>query len=161
MVTGRRAFAGDNADALAVSLAISVPQPSGNPGVDHLVSHCVAKDPAVRCQRMQKVILELKLLTLAAPRAETVTLRQSTAALRAETLRLEARVGALLQTHEKAIVEVQQASGDAITELRGRLSSLESELAPAQARAALVETLCQRIMAHVEQVNRNRRTTTR
>jgi hypothetical protein len=153
MVMGRRAFAGDNADALAVSLTTSVPPPSGTPAVDHLVSNCIAKDPDVRCQRMQKVILELKLLTFAAPRAEAVTRQQGVmAALRAETRQLEARVAALLQTHEKTINDMQQASGDAISELRGQLSNVESELVQAQARPALVEALCQRITAHVEQV---------
>jgi predicted phage tail protein len=32
---------------------------------------------------------------------------------------------------------------------------VEAELAPIQARSALLETLCQRIMAHVEQVQQN------
>jgi hypothetical protein len=155
MVMGRRAFAGDTADALAVSLTISAPQPSGIPAVDHLVGNCLAKDPAVRCQRIKKVILELKLLTLAPP-AEAVTRQQTvTAALRAEMQQLEVRVATLFQTQEKTIIHVQQSSGDAIVELRQRLSRVESELAPIQARAVVVETLCQRIMAHVEQVQQN------
>jgi eukaryotic-like serine/threonine-protein kinase len=155
MIMGRPAFAGDNADALAVSLTISGPPPSGTPAIDHLVSNCIAKDPAVRCQRMQKVILELKLLTFA-PHAEAVTRQQTvTAALRAETHQLETRVAALLETHEKAIIDVQQSSGDAISELRGRLSKVEAEFAPVQSRAALLEELCQRIMTHVEQVQQN------
>jgi hypothetical protein len=155
MVMGRTAFAGDNADALAVSLTISGPPPSGTPALDHLVSNCIAKDPSVRCQRMQKVILELKLLTFA-PHAEAVTRQQTvTATLRSETHQLEARVAALLETHEKAILDVQQSSIDAISQLRGRLATVEAELAPVQARATLVEELCQRIMTHVEQVQRN------
>ena len=155
MITGRPAFAGDNADALAVSLTISGPPPTGTPAIDHLVSNCIAKDPAVRCQRMQKVILELKVLTFA-PHAEAATRQQTvTAALRAETHQLEARVAALLDTHEKAISDVQQSSGDAISALRGRLSKVEAELGPVQARATLVEELCHRIMGHVEQVQQN------
>jgi archaellum component FlaC len=155
MVMGRPAFAGDNADALAVSLTISDPPPSGTPAIDHLVGNCLAKDPAVRCQRMQKVILELKLLTFA-PRAEAVTRQQNvTAALRAETNELEARVAALVKTHEKAMIDLQHSSGDAISELRGRLSNVEAELAPVQVRAKRVEELCQNIMAHVEQVQQD------
>lgn len=155
MIMGRPAFAGDNADALKVSLTISGPAPTGTPAFDHLVGNCIAKDPAVRYQRMQKVILELKLLTFV-PHAETVTRQQTaTAVLRAETQQLEARVGALIETHEKAIIDVQQSSGDAISELRGRLSDVEAGLAPVQARVTLVEDLCQRIMAHVEQVQLN------
>ena len=76
MVTGLRAFAGDNADALAVSLTISAPPPTGIPAVDHLISNCIAKDPEVRCQRMQKVLLELKILAFAPPRPEGVSLQQ-------------------------------------------------------------------------------------
>ncbi len=156
MVTGRRAFAGGNADALAVSLTTSVPPPSGNLAIDHLVGNCLAKDPTGRCQRMQKVILELKLLTFAAHRAEAVTHHQGvTAAIRAETAHLEARLAALLQTHEKAIIDMQEASGDAISELRGRLSNVDSELASAKVRTALVEALCQRNTMHVEQVQQN------
>jgi chromosome segregation ATPase len=105
---------------------------------------------------MQKVILELKLLAFTAPRAEVVAPRQSlTASLRAETQQLEDRVAGLLQSQEKTIVEIQQTSGDAIQELRARLAKVESELAPLQARSTLVETLCQRIMAHMEQVQQN------
>ena len=153
MVTGRRAFGGDNADALAVSLTISDPPATGTAGIDHLVSNCIAKDPAVRCQRMQKVILEIKLLTFAAPRAEVVTRQQqATAALRAETHELEHRVAEFFQTQEKAIVEIQQASGGAISEVRERVSKVESVSGALQARSALVEALCQRIMARVEQV---------
>lgn len=156
MVMGRRAFAEDNADALAESLTLSVPPPSGTPAIDHLVGNCINKDPDVRYQRMLKVILELKLLTFGAPRADAATRQQNvTAALRAEMQQLEARVAALLQTHEKAIADMQQASGDAIRELRGRLSKVESELASAQARADLAETLCQRMVAHAEQVQQN------
>ena len=156
MVTGRRAFAGDNPDALAMSLTISDPASTGIPAVDHLVMNCIAKDPTVRCQRMQKVILELKVLTFAAPRAEVVTHRQSlTAAVRTETQLLEERVTGLLQTNERAIVECQQASGVEIRELRERLAKLESQLAPVQARATVLEGLCQRLMTHVDQIRTN------
>jgi hypothetical protein len=155
MITGRCAFAGDNADALAVSLTISAPPLTGNPAFDHLVSNCIAKDPGVRCQRMQKVILELKVLTFA-PHAEAATRQQTvTAALRSETHQLEARVAALLDNHEKAIIDVQQSSDDAISELRGRLSNMETELAPVQSRATLLEELCQRIMQHIEKAQQN------
>jgi hypothetical protein len=156
MVTGKRAFDGDNADALAVSLTISSPAPTGTPAIDHVVSNCTAKDPSVRCPRMQKVILELKLMGFAAPRPDAITRQESaTAALRQETQQLETRVAALLDTHERAIVDMQQTSGDAISDLRARLTSMEAELAAAQSRSALLETLCQRIMKHVEQVQQN------
>ena len=154
MVTGRPAFAGDNADALAVSLTISLPAPSGIPDIDRLVQNCIAKDPAARCQRMQRVILELKLLTLP-PIAEGASRRQTArAALRAQNQQLEARVAALGKTQAEAM-DVQRSSCEAIDELRVRMSKVESELAPVQARTTLIEELCQRIMAQLEQVQQN------
>ena len=145
MVTGRRAFVGDNADALAVSLTISVPPPSGNAAVDHLIGNCLAKDPAVRCPRMQKVILELKLLTFGS--------------LRAETQQLEARMASLVEAHEKAIGELQQATSTALDGLRGQVATLQTELAAAQERAARAEQEhgehYQSLAAHVEQVEGN------
>ncbi len=160
MITGRRAFAGDNADALAVSLTISVPPPSGNPAVDHLVGNCIAKDPSVRCPRMQKAIMELKLLTFANLRAEAPARQQVvTATLRAEAQQLEARVAALVEAHEKAITEMRQATSTALNELRDQVSALQSELAAAQERSAHAEQdhgdHYQSIMAQVEQVEGN------
>jgi len=156
MVTGLRAFDGDDADALVESLTLSAPPPSGSP-VDHLISNCIARDPEIRCQRMQKIITELRILAIAAPRADGVTLQKGVmAALRAETEQLEARMSLLLQTHQKAMIEMQQASADTISGLRARLSNVESELAAAQGRTALMEqsnnTVVQRIRAHVEQI---------
>jgi hypothetical protein len=156
MVMDRRAFAGDSPEELAASLTTSAPPLSGTPGVDHVIANCIAKDPDVRYQRMQKVILELKLLTFAAPRAEAATRQQSAiAVLRAETQQLEARVTALLQTHEKALFDIQQASADAIKRLCEQLSNVQSQLAQAQERSALIEDHCQQIVANIEQVQQN------
>jgi len=155
MVTGRRAFAGDTPDALAVSLAISVPSPSDNPSLDHLIGNCTAKDPAVRCQRMQKVILELKLLSIAKS-PEAVTRHQTvTAAVRAQAEKLETKVVALLESQEKALIDVQQSSGDSINQIHDRLNSIEAELRPVQARSLLVEELCNTVMRHLEQVQQS------
>lgn len=140
MVTGRRAFAGDNADALAVSLTISVPPLTGKPALDHLISNCLAKDPAVRCPRMQKVILELKLLTFGTTRAEGATRQQvANAALRAETQQLEVRMGAAVEAHEKALEDIQHATGSALEGLRQQVGALQAELAAALERSARAE----------------------
>ena len=155
MVTGRRAFAGDTPDALAVSLAISVPAPSGHFGLDHLIGNCTAKDPAVRCQRMQKVILELRLLSIAKS-PEVVNRQQTmTAAVRAEAEKLENKVQALIESQEKALIDVQQASGDSINQLGERLTSLQADFKPVQARSLMVEELCNTVMRHLEQVQQN------
>jgi hypothetical protein len=160
MITGRRAFAGDNGDALAVSLTISVPPSTGIPAADHLIANCVAKDPAVRCPRMQKAILELKLLTFGTLRAEAPVRQQVvTATLRAETQQLEVRMAGLIEAHEKAIAEMRQATDSALNLLREQVATLQSELAAAQERAARAEQEhgdhYQNLVAHVERVEGN------
>src|SRR5271165_4094711 len=65
MLTGRAAFKGDTREALTAAITGSAPAPSGSPAVDRLVASCLAKDPASRLQRVQKLILELKLLAVA------------------------------------------------------------------------------------------------
>ena len=182
MITGRRAFAGDNADALAVSLTISVPPPTGNAAVDHLITNCLAKDPAARCPRMQKVILELKLLTFAEVRSEAASRQQvANAALRAETQQLETRlaelqethqktiselqdthqktISELQETHQKTISELQAATNAALEQIRAQVATLQTELASANERAARAEQEhgehYQSLVAHVEQVDGN------
>ena len=157
MITGRRAFAGDNSDALAVSLTISVPGSVGDSAIDHFIGNCLAKDPAARWPRMQKAILELKLLTFAALRADAPPRQQVvTATLRAESQQLEARMAALIEAHDKAIIEMQQATTAALGELRAQVATLQSELAAAQERAAKAEQESndrhQQVAAQVEQV---------
>jgi hypothetical protein len=70
MLTGRQAFAGDTQAALVNALKSGQPASTGSPAADKLLAGCLAKDPAGRWQRIQKVILELKLLAVAARRAE-------------------------------------------------------------------------------------------
>lgn len=155
MVTGHAAFAGDSADALAVSLAISIPQPAGIPALDHVIGNCIAKDPALRSPRMQKVILELKLLTMM-PRPEAVARHQSMkAVLHTQTEKLENLVAVALQKQEKAISDLYHASGDTISELRSRLSRMESALSALQTRSDKVDTLCRTITSHLEDLQQN------
>lgn len=58
MMTGRPAFDGGSSEV----------RPSGSPALDRVVSACVAKAPEARYQRVQKLILELKMLGSAARR---------------------------------------------------------------------------------------------
>jgi len=153
MLTGRRAFEGDNDEALSASLTNSVPAPSGSAAVDRLIAGCVAKDPAARWQRLQKVILELKLLSVAARRSEAPG-RQQADAVRAEMERLEARIAARLQAHAKAVADMQEAATSALNALREHLATVDAQLATALEQSARagqgVEAAGQRI-ANVEQ----------
>ena len=137
LLTGRRAFAGEGA-ALAAALSGLEPAPIGNPALDRLIAICVAKNPAARWPRMQKVLLELKLLTVAARRAETpVPVRRVEAAApgadRAEMQQLEARIAARLNTHETAVAELGRMAREAVQALRAQLAALESRVAAAAA----------------------------
>ena len=115
MLTGHPAFTGAGA-ALAAALTTASPAPSGSPAVDRLVASCIAKDPAARWQRMQKLLLELKLLAVAVQRAETPRREpvDPMPAIRAELQQMESRLAARLESSEAAIETVN-----------GRISGIE------------------------------------
>jgi eukaryotic-like serine/threonine-protein kinase len=145
MLTGRRAFEGDTPAALAESIAGAAPEGSGSPVVDRFLAQCLAKDPAARLQRIQKVLLELKLLTVAARRAEPQAGSRrdaETAALQAEMRQLDGRVQAHFQQHEetasageRVLARVEQA----LDALAQRLGCLEQSLDALGQRVALAE----------------------
>jgi hypothetical protein len=132
MFSGRRAFEGNGPAALSAAIGNSMPPSCGSPAVDRLVGHCLAKDPAARWQRMRKVQMELKLLTVLGHRAGApAAVRREpadTAGLRAEMLQLEGRVAARLQACEQAVAEMQQAA----SELRSQLAGVNAWLATAR-----------------------------
>jgi hypothetical protein len=160
-LTGRKAFDGETELAMVASLCGSPAPPSGSPAVDRLLVGCLAKDPAARWQRVQKVQLELKLLTAAARRANAPAAMSrsgaSEAALRAELAQFEARVNAKLQAHEEAVADIQHAASEAVNALRGQLSLLGAQLAAAQEQAGrssdpgpAIEAAADRIAARVQ-----------
>ena len=156
MLTGRRAFDGETQTELKLALSNAAPPPSGSPAVDRLVNSCMAKSPAARWQRMQKIIMELKLLTVAARRADTQVPGRGAAdsALRAEMQQLEARLSLRLAGYEKTIGTIQSAAGEAAESLKEQLTALHAQLAAVEARPVAapvdVEALIQQIQGHVE-----------
>ncbi|HET9384097.1 MAG TPA: protein kinase [Gemmatimonadales bacterium] len=66
MVTGKRAFEGRSRVLLISAIATSHPeplsklQPSASPALDHVVSTCLAKDPADRWQTARDLLAELR-----------------------------------------------------------------------------------------------------
>ena len=113
MLTGRRAFAGEPESVLVASLCNSVAASTGSPAVDRLCGGCLAKDPAARWQRMQKIILELKLLTAAVKRTATQPAARrdpaAEAALRAEMHQMESRLAARMQAHIEATAQAHES----------------------------------------------------
>jgi serine/threonine protein kinase len=65
MLSGRHAFDGDSPEALAKAIAESQPTSCGPAAIDGLIQTCLAKDRGARFQRMEKILLELKLAAIA------------------------------------------------------------------------------------------------
>jgi gas vesicle protein len=157
MLTGRRAFDGENQTELKLAVCNAAPPPSGSPAVDRLVTACVAKAPSARWQRMQKIILELKLLTVAARRADTPPPARGAAesALRAEIQQLEARLSVRLANYENTIAAMQKTAADAAESFKEHIGEIHSQIAALQDRPVPqpvdVEALVQQIQGRLEQ----------
>jgi hypothetical protein len=131
MFTGRRAFDDGNTDAAAPS--------SGSPAVDKLLRTCLLRDPAVRCQRLQKLMMELKLLIVAVRRAEGPAPARAQAtetALRAEMAQLEARLAARLESQETGLSVLEQGATTALAGFRGQLTAVGAQLDTVETRLA-------------------------
>jgi hypothetical protein len=142
MLTGERAFQGEGG-ALATALATAAPRPSGSPAVDRLLANCLAKDPAARWPRMQKILMELKLLTVAARRAEAPAPQRRAeavdAALRGEMRQMEARIAARLEAHGRSMAELQGSAAKLVEEVRGQVAALGTQMAAAQEHAGRLD----------------------
>jgi len=122
---------------------------------------CLAKDPAARWQRIQKVQLELKLLTAASRRASAAPAASrasvSDAALRAEMAQMEARINSKLQSHEKVVADSQRPTSEAVTALHGKLSAFDAQLAAVREQAKpsdpapAIEAAGERLAARMQQ----------
>jgi len=154
MLAGRRAFDGITSAAVAAAIQSSQPPSLGSPVVDRLIASCLAKDPAARC-RMQKILMELKLYSVAVRKAEVVTSPRHSAEVGAQVQQLEARVAARLQLHESKVSEIERAASQALDSIRGQVAAANAELAAAKDRSSRVEMEIQafgeRIVARVQQ----------
>jgi eukaryotic-like serine/threonine-protein kinase len=137
MMTGRRAFDGDSRAALSAQITKGPTPISGSPAVDRLVGPCLAKNPDSRPPRVQKIVMELKLLSVAARRATQgapISLQREgpspdAALARAEIQQLEAKLAARLQLHERTIAEMHRAAADSVGNLKLQMAALNSNAA--------------------------------
>ncbi len=141
MLTGRRAFEGETRATLMAHITHSPTPASGNPAVDRLVGTCLAKNPEARSSRMQKVTMELKLLSVAARRVDPALagsgLRREpldSGALRTEMQQLEGRINARFQSHERAVIDLQRSADETMSSLKVQVASMGAELAAAKLR---------------------------
>jgi hypothetical protein len=143
MFTGRQAFDGETRATLAANLTKAPTPATGSAGVDRLLRKCLSKNPEMRSSRMQKIILELKLLSVAVRRVDPATgaaLPRDTAgdseAGRPDMQGLEARLAARLQVHERTIAEMHRSANEAVSTLRLKVAAMNSELATTHQYAA-------------------------
>ena len=143
METGRQAFDGETRAALSANLTKAPTPGTGSAGVDRLLRKCLSKNPEMRSSRMQKIILELKLLSVAVRRVELVSgaalprdTAEDSAAARPDMQQLEARLAARLQVHERTIAEMHRSANEAVSSLRLKVAAMNSELATAHQRGA-------------------------
>lgn len=155
MLTGRPAFQGESPEALAESILRSNPWPSGVPSADRFLRGCLEKDPGARLQHMQKVVLELKVLTVVShcSQANAARAREvADAVLRSEIRGIESRMAACLQEQQDRILEIRQSVGDAMGEFDQQLRATNTELAGVQALVErAVEATSLRVLAQAQE----------
>jgi hypothetical protein len=138
MFTGRRALIAHPPAEGAESVANRHPEPIGNPLLDHIVGACLANDPMRRFQRIQHVLMELRLFAGAERRAQAEALMHRSefeAMLRAETQHLQARWESQFeQIGRSAAVEhsILQEACDALNAVRAQVGELAGSVAAAQ-----------------------------
>jgi hypothetical protein len=150
MLSGRRAFAGEQPEELAEAIANAAPTPLGDAALDRLVANCLVKDPAGRWQRIQQVQLELKILNFSATRLQAAgSPRPADAALQAELRLVESRLGDRLERQQGVLAGLQhvteeqsaalQMTSQTVGALQVQLVSLEGQLAATRERAEFAE----------------------
>ena len=142
LLTGRRVFEGETRVALVSNITHAPIPTSGSPAVDRLVGSCLSKNPETRAPRMQKIIMELKLLSVAARctdsaagPAERPNALDSTS-VRTEIQQLEERIAARFHAHESAMVDLQRTLDDAVRSMKAQIATMTTEFAAAKTSAS-------------------------
>jgi hypothetical protein len=105
-------------------------------GIGQLIANCMARDPADRLPSMRKVLLELKLASLAARHSGMWATRcDSEAAIRDEMHRSEVRQEARLKEYETSLAGKEQAAGNALNSMRVDMDAVQGNLTDLQRKA--------------------------
>lgn len=141
MITGRPPFEGATPEVLTAAIFNTPAPPTGSARLDALIANCLAKDPALRWQRIQKAQMELRLLTVSTRRAETSAQRENVAALvRAEVRQaLSSGVESRLDAQEKSLSEFRQAVTASIQAVQAHLCTIVANVTAAQESAKRFE----------------------
>jgi len=147
MLTGRRPFDGSNQTELVAAIVGKQPAPTGNPVGDRLMEMCLAKDPAERCRRIQRVLIELRLLASngRANRSGRSSKGESHAEPKASNRRLsarddlhhlETRLSARMTNFEDRISELVRTTGESLAVMRAQLAAAPDGLSAPRAEQA-------------------------
>ena len=140
MLTGHRAFDGDSPESLTTVLLNALPPATGTPALDRFFTGCLAKNPTARWQRMQKAVMELKLLNVSA--RSTVGPARSDhieAIVREAVHQAESRIAARLESHETAVAEFHKSVTGSLHSLITQVSTIDNQLTAAQERLVLAD----------------------
>ncbi len=144
MISGRRAFDGQTPADIGTAILERDPAPltAAPPDLARLVAKCLAKEPESRWQRMQKVLLELKLIKVQVRSAATGRDRLE-AILQARIADLEHNLAAQSAEHAASNQRTAEELGRAIAEHREQIqaaaqaeTALRQEIAAVEARLA-------------------------
>lgn len=160
MLTGRHAFEGQTLWSLANAITTAPAPTTGSPAADRLLNGCLTKNPDARTARMQRIMMELKLLSVAVRRAHGRASGSSLSLIRAEPLdvgargelqQLEARMAARLQAHERTMAEMQRAMADAVNARNDRVAHLERNVEEIRSHQDVFEHSVAADLADLEQ----------
>jgi chromosome segregation ATPase len=131
------------------------PSTTGSRAADRAILPCLAASSALRSQRMQRVLMELKLLHTTVRRAEASRREppMNAAALRAELQQMESRIAEQIAGQERIVEERYGLASDAISALATRMEIMSAELAGVRqwmATRSETEDVIQRILARLD-----------
>jgi hypothetical protein len=135
MAAGRRAFMADDPEALKEEILAKGVSPIGHEGLDQLVRQCLAKDPAERLQKMQKVQMQLKLVGIAEQQGETSVVSHFETAVSEELERQAAAIAELDRTVTARSIELAEAVSVALEGVQSQFNEVEKFLAASEQRA--------------------------
>jgi eukaryotic-like serine/threonine-protein kinase len=149
MLAGRPAFEGDSLEALSESISNTTPPPIGHAALDRLILTCLAKDRAGRWQRMQQVMMELKLLAASERRSEPgVGIRHTEieASFRTQLREMEERWAGMFERQQEGIAAVAAA----LTAVREQLAESDRRFAGLEESLERTATLGRRQMTDAQ-----------
>jgi serine/threonine protein kinase len=120
LLAGRRAFPADDPEELKTQILESSPPPieAIPEGIASLLRGCLEKDPAFRWQRMNFILIELKLASASARQAHSVAeWKETVLSLRSQVAAHDEQFAAQQATHEITAAELRQSVQQILADL--------------------------------------------